>query len=566
MEKNIYRVGVILLSAVMLCACEGNGNKSRGSIEDTDREDPTVTAADPTPTPIDEPNVDPPYVKEDGEWAEYFANGEVENNGSYLVRVGNRVYFRVYDTRAVDRTRLGTDFLVEDNDLYESEIRYYDLDTGKVGVLGKVNGRGKMYATEYGMLIAGGVHTADLLKPDGTVETDYYNGNPIGVSDDGSYIALELESGFDLTYQPIVMMKDDQELCRLAGDEDLYATFSGFVGNSMVGTVYNNGSCSCVAATADGENIYIGDISSYQGEFYELSPEEYDFISDGEDFVVLYGYYDGGTYSLQASKCFCGCIEENSLVCDETIEDIYERHLYIDEFGNIQTGIHAPNEVGLSERWQGDLVYYTDSENYDTVCENCILWPEEDYAFAMYNFFQTGYKVGDKVFTIKAEAGRNKYANYSSTLAYNLYAISYYVYDLNEDGKFTVLEDLYSTSWSEGKYTLEDLEGEWYCDKIVAEGEEINPGDYGESYRLIFDGENVTLRFEYNGEEDDILAVWQPGEEFYIDGCYFAVPDDPAEQTINVICYNHNMIEIRFSYVFDGGTPEAWYGYFMRNK
>ncbi len=571
MKKCLRRAGIVLLSGMLLCACTKKEDPGRGSYADKDTEEvPTQAYAEPTqaveatPTPTPEPETG-------GEWSEYFKNGEVENNGEYIIRVGDRVYFRTYDQLAVPRTEIGQYFLGNDSAEYGSEICYYDLSDETRGVFAKVNGSGPLYACQDGFLLYDGTEYTSLIKPDGSEVKKYLEGQALGVSDDGRCVALGLYPGGGSDTTGLSMAVDGVMSDTMMGGDDSYAVFAGFAEDTMIATVSDYLDDSHIVAALDTNGVYtsLGEIQSYEGDFYPLSPVFIDFVSSGDDIALEYGFYDGTAYVLNAAMIYTGNVKEgDSMMPAVTFEDGMERSLFKDG-GNILWGEHAPGEVGLSDGNRGDLIYYTGTEDYSTVSPKYVRWPEEDYYDVdSWDFLQEGFITGDKLFAIKAVAYRNPDEDFGWRWAYNLFALDYEVYDLSrmrESGaEFTTLAYIASNSWDQGDFTLADLEGEWEIDRLTMEGSVCYPAENDETYIFIVDGKNAKMIWDYPGDSVMTEAVWESDNGPYYDGTYFSVPDDPSQTGYTVVSYKYNAIEVFVSYVYEDGTYGSWYGYFHR--
>ena len=566
MKKTTVRAGGILLSAILLCACNGNDHESRGLYEGTDVK-PTEIIEKPeaTPTPSDPEPEPEPEAK--GEWSDYFANGEVIHNGNDTVLIGDRLYFRIFDPMAVSRTQVGSNnFLGYDNVEYGSDLMYYDYKNDKVVKVATVYGSGKLYATEEGFLIRGRDDKCNLIRPNGIEEFDYYEGVPVGVSDDGKYAAIDItgKNGCYTTriYSGGKMIADPHDT--LNGSE-----YVGFVGDTMI---FRRADDSAIyklySLNPDGEVKCLGELYDYDGEFYPLFPEPYDFVTNGSDFAIACGYRDGAPRYLCASIIYTGNADsEGSVSPMVTFEDSIERSLYVDEDNNILWGEHAPDEVGMSEGKHGTVVCYTDSENYTPVSyDDYIFWPEEEDAlFYNWDFVQEAFKYDNKIFMTYVDASRNPDEDYSSYMAFDLSSIRHIMFDLDDmkDGKAAIysFDTQYSFSWDHGGFTLDDLQGEWIIDKLYVEGNEEVPADHGYSYTFVVDGDKARMIYENGNNRSETEAVLVTDDETIYKGILFAVPDDPSEQEYEVVTCYQGTIELSVRYVYDGGCIGSWYAY-----
>ncbi len=578
MKKTLTRMGAVLLSGIMLAGCTGTENGSRGNYEG---ETPTPTKQeDPDAAPTPEvPDVPPQEERENGEWYDYFANGEVANNGHLMVRVGDRLYFRNFDPLALERTQNGTYFCGDDNPEYTSELMYYDIKADKTETLCTVNGTGALYATDKGFLLNDGDGNCTLITPDGSVKSKYYYASVLGVSDDGTCVAI-ISNHNSAIDQPEISITDGiSTVGRLEAAAGMYQRFLGFAGNNLIASYYDEDEdiTKIFSLGIEESGGILGEIPEYEGEVYPLSPEFYGFTSSGSEFALAYGYYDGSAHFLNASRIFAGDSESSgSLKSVATYdEDPYEKSLYTDETGHILWDEHAPDEVDILDGSGGDLICYTGPKDYETVYEKFTQVPEFDdsdaYDYADWYFLQEAFKSGDKVFALRARTYRNPDEDFGWRLAYNLFTLDYCMMDLSDmrdTGAVTYYMNCQTSSaWNQGGVSLEDIQGVWVCDYLSVEGQKMVPEDSGESYTFTISDKTAEMTWvRYDGTTDTETAEWITDDGPYYEGPYFEVPDDPSEQAYSVVCHAHNKIELFVSYVYTDGTYGSWYGHFHKEN
>ena len=570
MKRKFLRTGSFILTAVMLCACTGDKPGSRGIYEGDDNK-PTQAEVKPVETPVPtEPAPEPgPEPETEGEWSSFFANGQVIHNGYETVLIGDKLYFREYDPYAIERTVTGNVFLGEDNAEYSSMLSYYDIGRDEVKTIAGVYGSGHMYATEDGFLIADGRGGCNLIRPDGIEDFNYYNGVPVGVSDDGKYVAIaELSANGRM----ITNLYSSGELIADTTDAIGYSSyFVGFAGDTMLYSRADDSATTYLyGVDPEGVTTELGWFIDYDGEAYPLRPEQYGFVSNGSDFAIVCGYYDGAVHYLNASIVYTGNVnEENSLQPMVTFEDGFERSLFLDQQGNILWGEHAPDEVGFSDYKHGTVGYYTDTENFvEASYDNFITWPDdqEDRLFNSWDFVQEAFKYGDKIFLTYAECYRIPEEDFGSTMAFNLTSINHVMIDMGElkDGRGTnyFYKTIWSDAWDQGNFTLNDIQGEWIVDRYTVEGSEEVPADNNESMSFIIEDDTLQLitKGAYGTNESDI-AQWQTDDGPYYEGTYFKIPDDPSETAYTVVSLHKNKIQVFVSYLYDDGTYGSWYAF-----
>ena len=175
------------ICALSMCACTSSADadkfkdfKNKMEQEATEQA-PQKPEKKQTETKKDEPDVE----EADGEYAKAFADGSVENNGGLFVKVGNRVYFRIYNKRSLALTTMGVPYPSEVDEL-PSKLMYYDLDTDEIHEFAEVSGFGNLYASVDGLLLADPVRgTTTLIRDDGNIEEDFLEGLISEVSSNG---------------------------------------------------------------------------------------------------------------------------------------------------------------------------------------------------------------------------------------------------------------------------------------------------------------------------------------------------------------------------------------------
>ncbi len=167
---------------------------------------------------------------------------EIENSGGLFVKVGNRVYFRIYDKRSLGLTTMGGPFISETGEL-PSKLMYYDLDTDETKEVCELRGSGPLFASDEGLLLADHTNgTTTLIREDGTIEEGYYK----------ECISADPSEG---------------------NDEEEHRPGDVYLSNKNYGDL--------VAHTYDGEDVVI-----YKDYIYE--PGEYDMFADAIEGAVCF--------------------------------------------------------------------------------------------------------------------------------------------------------------------------------------------------------------------------------------------------------------------------------------
>ncbi len=139
---------VSVVMAVMMCACAENKDTGKGRLDELKKKmEENVASAEESGEPQEkrsskEQNDDAKEGKTAGLFARAFADGTVENNGGAFVRAGNRIYFRVYNTRSLAATTLGGLYIDEVSAAQPSTLKFLDLDTDEEVEVCEVYGTG----------------------------------------------------------------------------------------------------------------------------------------------------------------------------------------------------------------------------------------------------------------------------------------------------------------------------------------------------------------------------------------------------------------------------------------
>lgn len=153
---------------------------------------------------------------------EGFTEGYVENNGGLFVKAGNRVYFRIYDQRALALTTIGKPFVSEVAQ-NSSRLMCYDLDSDTASCLCDVHGMGGLFATTEGLLLRDFEHhSTTLITYDGKVTEGYHDGYVIEVTSDGTGVTYgEVED-----FPDEIGHDDDDDGSHVAGE--VYLSEGGY--------------------------------------------------------------------------------------------------------------------------------------------------------------------------------------------------------------------------------------------------------------------------------------------------------------------------------------------------
>lgn len=173
MKKRILKKGAaLLLTLVLLCShgtpaakgetfdAEGEGGKSK-----------STESGSP------------------GEENKSYSSEEIENNGGFFVRVGNKIYFRRYGQQTLESSALFGQFLEYsqpgENAEKSSAMLAYDIETGEVTEIFEDSGYGRLFAGDGGFYCKrtgdGYGNTAYWISYDGSQSVDLALAMPVGI-------------------------------------------------------------------------------------------------------------------------------------------------------------------------------------------------------------------------------------------------------------------------------------------------------------------------------------------------------------------------------------------------
>lgn len=167
--------------------------------------------------------------------AEEIISEEVKNNGSYLLTVGDVLYFRDYPISSMEITNIGKGHMGKVSDGKKSYICSYDKKTGEVEKVTEDEYGGKLYYS------ADAIYTsnensetpkyAKISLEDGLVK-DLGEGTIEGISEDGTLLAVEKAD--DNENKITVVRTTDQSEVVTIEKTNTMVNYIGFYENSVV--------------------------------------------------------------------------------------------------------------------------------------------------------------------------------------------------------------------------------------------------------------------------------------------------------------------------------------------
>ncbi|RKM58013.1 hypothetical protein D6853_00275 [Butyrivibrio sp. X503] len=373
-------------------------------------------------------------VKSDKEgiFAKAFEEGEVENNGSYFVRVGDKVYYRVFNTEGIERPTLGGS-ITEKDEAVQAKIMSYDLDNGVSECVGTTFGNGKMFAVTDGFVFSEPSKEGSVLSTiGGPDKRPYLVGSPVAVSDDGKGIVTSEHIEEDGCQVGVVhIYYDGEEIASIEDGEGYYTSVFGYVGNNLfvMKNCYEDKKYFVSSYDETGSCTDYGKLDLAANDFvYEPNPEFEQLISKGDDAYIMLGYYEGsGHYyaGYEIYKVNTGLKDSLSFVKigrSTEASSFDAPKIYFDGKDKLAMADHLGGEVVLSESETGDLVYYSKPDHPSVLMKSFISEPTSS---SQAHYVDEAVVFGDDVFIITNEIERNADGDIGWREAYDITEIDY---------------------------------------------------------------------------------------------------------------------------------------------
>ncbi|MBO4267513.1 MAG: hypothetical protein J5910_10045 [Lachnospiraceae bacterium] len=309
-----------------------------------------------------------------GSFKDDFENGIVKN-GSYFVRIGNKVYFRKISQDSMDAGAQFGQFINTESTPTKCPLICYDLDTGKYEEVGEITGVGKLYACPEGFYIGKkdrdnyDKSTTDLYDMATGESTFYCAGTPLGISAGGQILAVDRMVGQTIH---TVLIKNGEEIADLGG-ENIYYEYCGFAGETLIALLHTADDEFIVCSVDEnGDVTQLGQVGAGKPSYPELE----EFVMSGGDLYLTFGYYEGTGHFLFDYETVKGVPgKEGSLTKADVFDDDNEEYpentvpkLCFEPEGVAFYSDHRTYEVymGTGDN-SNDLCYY------DDIYEECVL-------------------------------------------------------------------------------------------------------------------------------------------------------------------------------------------------
>ena len=451
MKKRILnKAAALLFSLVLLCFL--GTPAARGAASDAGAADTSVHSSEKnTPeTGENEPSSE-----------------EIENNGGFFIRVGNKIYFRRYGHHTLESNALFGQFLENSYSGEDTEnisaMLAYDMETGQVTEVFEDAGYGRLFAGDGGFYCKragdGYGNIAYWISYDGSKSVDLGQAVPVGISmpaadPDKQAAFLALQAQDPDHFGELFILHEGRETARAVPGEDEFLEFCGMTGEYAVyllsDTKTNTNHLYSLSGKS-GEAVCLGEMPIGKNQFYGPYLETEQFLADEKGVYLVASYYQGTghflTFSLAVSAV-PGTADSLKLLAsrglateeaeDENVNKANEGDAADENESNASERdgelsppilfLTAPGEAdivpgpagtaGLSETVYGDLVYYDSPYSALELIPDFI--PHKEWGSPEKKFLQTAEVVGDAVYLIAARAERNEEADVGWRMAYKL--------------------------------------------------------------------------------------------------------------------------------------------------
>ena len=383
-----------------------------------------------------------------GVCVQFCASDDIENNGSYFVRVGNVVYFRYYTPLGIgwDVYAPFGEFL-SNTDLQNGGcIGYYDLATGETGIACFDGNAGELYYLDGRFysekFVANDYDSQRFIErywPNGgglesyTEETAYSYIR--GINENNTLLAIDnFDYGDNYTCDGTFYFNYIEGY----QNEDTFG--SGFIGNDFytVSMSYTSDKNEIIIRELDSEtqgsyNLFRFDANEFDTDGYPMKAQ----FLEGEDGIYVGITWFDGT-GIEASDYCLVKVQSETEDSGEFVEKGFpigyeepgEPYAYFDETGEVKFTPQNPEiKAGLSSKTFGDLVVFEEPFGYETVEEDLIPeYPFDKGEGEIVTVFEDAEKFGDDIFVILAYASYEPSQDFSWRKVYKWMGFEYRIY------------------------------------------------------------------------------------------------------------------------------------------
>ncbi len=577
-----YVVLIFALLTLSVCAC---GSK-KGSDDHKDKLKQALQSAkdnkkENLPSPGKADDVEETVEEAvEGVFAEAFSNGVVENNGSLFVRVSDKVYYRVYGERELERTTINAQFTEKEEEV-ESELHCYDLKSGESENVCTVAANGKLFATTAGFCLAEPVGCSTVLLPmDGSVVRGYLKGKPEAVSDSGRMmVTIDYpEAGGNVSH---ILYRDGEEVTKITEGDDEALTVFGFAGENMIAMIshFDEACFDFMAYDPAGNAIALG---SYEDSEDSYGYPEFDrMLSDGEDLYFTLAWYEGTGHFLSGWKVFHALTVADSLT-EETVSGKGDEYvdtppkIYLDDAGKLAISPHLKGDLDLSDMLSGDLIYYDTPKSFITIKKNYIY--DDPYEYRYGGVIEESAVFDDQAFILRAEVGRDEAEDIGWRYAFDLFSLNYdriVVSPDTADGVQEIKEVksidwIASSGWGDGDIAYEDLIGTWELYSFEVEGYYGLAEEEGGREELVFDADGSVryIRKANDATEKDVIRNLYRVENGDSDSSLTFETKEGEDNPLHLVIMakKEEKMDADWTYYYNDGTPGGYRGVYFLDK
>lgn len=492
---------------------------------------------------------------------------EVEGNGGFFVRVGDKVWFRRYDDGAGVSSAFWGEFLsVAPEKPAASKLCYYDRKGDAVIEAMSDDGFGELWFGVDGFYLTRAgqnddLHHAYFRAVDGAV-TELCDGEISGVSDNGCYAAVS-------TWGPPadgagIRVYEGTKEVRTVPILDDGPRFLAVCDDGAV--VYRDANKVC-ELDASGKTLVLGTLPEPEAD-YELWWEFERSLINGDELWLTFGAYEGTGHFLSETLCVRMKLgTENSLEAIEdqpTSEEPYVPKLMLDG-GEVRRVEYLPDETDTSYS-TGDLLRFGTDGSAGVLVGgflSTLSYDEEERRVV-----QASATLGDTVYLIVAQAFRDSENDVGWRMAYRPGELYYVAVPLREGADVETLigpeyivyppdntvYQSFAGRWQlfatevEGDRNDTLTEGTWELLEIYEDGSALITGsDYQNRFTSadvlptggVGDGDSEYGLLITGGTNDDMLWVYYEGDTLVATVMIHFIADGATDSFSRTGFYSH---------------------------
>ena len=403
-----------------------------------------------------------PKPSELGAFYDAFKNGEVEHNGSYFVRVGDKVYYRVFNEESIERPTIGG-YIAEKDEAVQSKIMSYDLKSGETEFVTTTYGKGEMFIDAEGFVFSEPLKPGSVLSTvDGPDKRPYLEGSPVAVSQDGLGIVTRdyIENG-EATISVIHAYYNGEEIATIEDGEGYYTTILGYAGNNLfvMKSCHGDKKYFISSYNEHGSCTDYGKLKLAAGNFlYDPVPEFEQLVCSDREAYIMFGYYEGSGHYYSGYELYKVDIGVSSSLLFLEVGDAsgaytdYAPKIYLDGKDKPVKTHHLKGEIGFAGSGSGDLVYYSKPDSPTVIMKSFVArTPANGDEIQSVDDWVA---FGDDAFILLNDATRDKSGDIGWRSAYsitetNFIHIPFGKDDLNENGEAMEEDKLETLSFDE---------------------------------------------------------------------------------------------------------------------